>query len=108
MAEFTCNNEESWGSWKIKTEKPCDYSKSADVRIENNYWKNDQISGISNAPSISGPIYIHKTVYLNGCGWSGKTICVIELFRGKSNMIGLKPTHSLARERKQREINACS
>ena len=50
-----------------------DYSESADVTIENNYLKNNQILEPSNAPPISDQISRHKTVYLNGFGGSGKT-----------------------------------
>jgi hypothetical protein len=55
VVEFA-NSDKSWRTWRIKKEIPCDYSKSADVMIENNYLKNDHISELSDAPSISDPI----------------------------------------------------
>ena len=85
-----------------------DYSESADVEIKNNYLHGDNLSERSNAPPISDPICRYKTVYLNGCGGSGKTTRAIELYRGKASMIVLTPTHRLAREIKQRGVDACT
>jgi hypothetical protein len=64
-------------------------------------------SEFSNAPPVSDPVCRYKTVYLNGCGGSGKTTRAIELFR-RSTMIVLTPTHRLAREMIQRGVNACT
>jgi hypothetical protein len=103
VAEFT-NPDEIWGSWRIKKEMLRDYSQSADVEISNDYLRGDNLSERSNAPPCSDPICRYKTVYLNGCGGSGKTTRAIELFRGKCSMIVLTPTHRLAREIAQRGV----
>jgi len=78
VTKFTSGEEageETWGTWRIKNEIQRDYSKSADVEIKNSYLKNDNSEGfsMSNAPPISDPVCRYKTVYLNGCGGSGKT-----------------------------------
>ncbi|KAL3862178.1 hypothetical protein ACJMK2_008165 [Sinanodonta woodiana] len=99
VAEFTYSNE-SWGTWRIKNEIRRDYSKSADVPMADNYLRGDNLSEWSNAPPVSDPICRYKTVYLNGCGGSGKTTRAIELYRDRANMIVLTPTHRLAREKK--------
>lgn len=113
VTEFTSiseANNESWGTWRIKNEIRRDYSKSADVEIKDGYLRGNNLSELSNAPPISDPVCRYKTVYLNGCGGSGKTTRVIELYRGKANMIVLTPTHRLAREIKQRQksVEACT
>ena len=107
MVKYT-SGEEAWGTWRIKTEIQRDYSKSADVEIKNNYRKNDISEGfsLSNAPPISDPICRYKTVYLNGCGGSGKTTRAINLYREKLSMNVLTPTHRLARDIKQRRVDA--
>ena len=107
VAEFTGDGE-SWGTWRIKKETLRDYSESADVTVEDNYIRGDNLSERSNAPPCSDPICRWKTVYLNGCGGSGKTTRAIELFRDRVDMIVLTPTHRLAREMKQRGVNACT
>ncbi|KAL3880323.1 hypothetical protein ACJMK2_032571 [Sinanodonta woodiana] len=97
VAEFT-NPNESWGTWRIKNEIRRDYSKSADVPIKDNYYRGDNLSSWSNAPPVSDPICRYTTIYLNGCGGSGKTTRAIELYRMRANMIVLTSTHRL-RER---------
>jgi len=107
VTEFT-NPNESWGTWRIKREKLFEYFKSADVTIENNYLRDDNLSEWSNAPPISDPICRYKTIYLKDCGGSGKTTRAIELFRGRASMIVLTPNNRLAREIKLRNVDACT
>ncbi|KAL3887674.1 hypothetical protein ACJMK2_000068 [Sinanodonta woodiana] len=108
VTKFTNENSESWGTWRIKNEIRRDYSPSADVPIADNYLRSDNLSEWSNAPPVSDPICRYKTVYLNGCGGSGKTTRAIELYRDRAHMIVLTPTHRLAREIKQRGVEACT
>ena len=63
VTEFTNENSESWGTWRIKNEIRRDYSPSADVPMADNYLRSDNLSEWSNAPPISDPICRYKTVY---------------------------------------------
>ncbi len=97
------------GSWRIKQENILSYSESADVEIKEIYYKNNNQISKSSAPSMYDPVARHKTVYLNGCGGSGKTTRVIKLFMNNhSDMIVLTPTHKPAREIKERGVNTCT
>ena len=98
VAEFT-NPNENWGTWRIKNEIRRDYSKSADVPIKDNYIRGDNLSEWSNAPPISDPICRYKTIYLNGCGGSGKTTRAIELYRTRANIIVLTLTQTSERDK---------
>ena len=98
----------NWGGWRIKKEILHDYSISADAEMFDKYIEIGNSSEFSsNAPSVSDPVTRYKTVYLNGCGGSGKTTRAIELYKNVS-MIVLTPTHRLAREITQRGVKACT
>lgn len=114
-ADAQSEESQSWGSWRIKNEMLHGYCESADVTIKDEYRKStnnnfvvaEMSSTVSLLPSVYDPVTRHKTVYLNGPGGSGKTTRVIELFRN-SDMITLTPTHRLAREMRQRNVNSCT
>ena len=100
-----------WEHGELKKEMLHDYSKSADTEMFDKYIDGN-CKAISTeefpaliSPPVSDPITRYKTVYLNGCGGSGKTTRAIELYKN-ANMIVLTPTHRLAREIIQRGVKA--
>jgi len=59
----------------------------------------------STAPSYADPLSRHRLSYLNGGGGSGKTTRAIELFRQRNPLV-LTPTHRLAKEMRERGVDA--
>ena len=69
------------------------------------YWNQTKDILDSTAPKADDPLATHKLSYLNGGGGSGKTTRAIELFRNRNPLV-LTPTHRLAKEMRQREVQS--